>query len=59
MTKWVDTNGSGEDTGETDVEVYSVGNRSNYPILVEVQVDGRELTMEVDTGAAVSIISEQ
>ena len=26
---------------------------------MEVQVDGRELTMVVDTGAAVSIISEQ
>jgi hypothetical protein len=59
-TKWVDTNDSGEDPGEeTDVEVYSIGNRSNHPILVEVQVDGRELTMEVDTGAAVSILSEQ
>ena len=30
-TKWVDTNGSGEDTGETDVEVYSVRNHSNHP----------------------------
>ena len=36
-----------------------VGKRSNHPILVEVQVNGLELTMEVDTGAAVSIISEQ
>ncbi len=58
-TKWVDTNDSGEEPEETDVEVYSIGNRSNHPILVEVQVDGRELTMEVDTGAAVSVISEQ
>ena len=58
-TKWVDTHDSGEDTGDTDVEVYSVGNHSSHPILVEVQVDGQELTMEIDTGAAVSIISEQ
>lgn len=58
-TKWVATNDSGEDTEETDVEVYSVGKRSNHPILVEVRINGQELTMEVDTGAAVSIISEQ
>ena len=59
MTKWVDTHDSAEDTEESDIEVYSVGNCSSHPILVEVQVDGRELTMEVDTGAAVSVISEQ
>ena len=51
-TKWVDTHDSGEDTVDTDVEVYSVGNHSSHPILVEVQVDGQELTMEIDTGAA-------
>lgn len=54
-TKWVDPNESEEDPDETDVEVYSIGNRSNHPILV----DGRNLTMEVDTGVAVSIILEQ
>ena len=41
------------------MEIYSVGNCSNHLILVEVQVDGRELTRENDTGAVVSIISEQ
>ena len=58
-TQWVDTHESGEDTTDTDMEVNSVGKRSSPPILVEVQVNGQELTMEVDTGAAVSIVSEQ
>ena len=49
-TQWVDTHDSGEDTADTDMEVYSVGNCSSPPILVEVQVDGQQLTMEVDRG---------
>lgn len=30
-----------------------------YPITVDLDVNGRVLNMEVDTGAVVSIISEQ
>ena len=48
-----------EDTTDTDIEVHSVSKRSSPPILVEVQVNGQKLTMEVDTGAAVSIVSEK
>ena len=34
-----------------------VGKSSTKPIRVEVQINGKPLSMEVDTGAAVSLIS--
>ena len=33
--------------------------RSSHPITVQVQVNGKPIQMELDTGAAVSVISEQ
>ncbi len=45
---------SGEDFGT----VYRVGKISTCPIRVELEVEGQPFMMEVDTGAAVSLISE-
>lgn len=55
-TKWVSTDQSNEDS-DGSVEVHMVGKSSTKPIRVEVRVNSKPLLMEVDTGAAVSLIS--
>ena len=47
-----------EDSGNEEFHLYTIGTKPTCPINVKLQVDGRRLVMEVDTGAAVSIISE-
>jgi len=48
-----------EQQSDSDLPVIRVGTaKSTHPITVVVEVDDQTLTMEVDTGAAVSIISE-
>ena len=47
---------SGEDS-DRSVGVHMVGKSSTKPIRVDVRVNGKPLSMEVDTGAAVSLIS--
>ncbi len=60
--KWLDTEqNSGESdecSGEDFGTVYRVGKISTCPIRVELEVEGQPFMMEVDTGAAVSLISE-
>ena len=48
------------DSDSDSLPVLLVGDRrSTHPITVQVSINGKSLTMEVDTGAAVSIISEK
>ena len=53
----VDREKNSEDPDE-NCGVYVVEKSANRPIQVELQLDGKPVTMEVDTGAAVSLISE-
>ena len=58
-TKYVATT---EDDGRAtdEFQLYTIGAKAaTRPIIVDVQVNGKQLLMEVDTGAALSIISEQ
>ena len=48
-----------EQREQEDLQLYTVGKKSSRPIVVEPQVNGRALPMEIDTGAAVSLISER
>ena len=48
-----------EEDPDEKLGVYMIGKSSNHPIQVELQLDGKAVTMEVDTGVAVSLISEQ
>ena len=56
VTKWVNKDQSDEDSDES-VEVHVVGKSLTNLIHVEVRINGKPLSMEVDTGAAVSLIS--
>ena len=48
-----------QDNDDTDdFYILKIGSKSSRPITVELLVNAKELTMEVDTGACVSIISE-
>ena len=58
-TWWIDTdsNYSGSDT-TADFSILSLEHQSQPPISVLLQINGRDLRMELDTGAAMSLISE-
>ena len=41
-----------------ELHLFTIGAKATTPISVALAINGKQLTMEVDTGAAVSIISE-
>ena len=47
-----------EDGSDTDLPLYQVSSKSSHHITVDLEVNKKKLTMEIDTGAAVSVISE-
>ena len=55
QTKYVSAK---EDTSDTELPIYAIGESSSRPLRTDVLVNGKRLSMEIDTGAAVSIISE-
>ena len=46
-------------SAHTDNFIFRVENRSSEPYQVTIQINGKPVIMEIDTGAAVSIISSQ
>ena len=63
-TKYVTTTRNQEPDSEEDVNdeslpLYTVGGGATPPIKVPLLVDGKSLTMELDTGAAITIVSEK
>ena len=60
QTKWVQRR-EADATAEDDIQVVlKVGSkRSAHPITVKLDVNDKTLSMELDTGAGVSIISER
>ena len=57
-TKWVQTESPNLDS-DSNVPIYRIGSKSSHSITVELEINKRKLTMEIDTGATVSIISER
>ena len=55
-TKWVDA--AEPETGEDDLQLYVIGEQSTHPYYVDMSVNGKKLSMEIDTGASFSSISE-
>ena len=45
--------------GELAMHALTIGKPSVKPIRVDLEVSGRKLTLDIDTGAAVSILSEK
>ena len=62
-TKWVDNESEDRNprdgTAPEEFHLFNVGTRSSEPITIEVSANGKPLRMEIDTGAALSIISEK
>ena len=57
---WVQTDPNvSEEDSDTDLPLYQVSSKASHPITVDLEVNKTKLTMEIDTGAAVSVISEQ
>ena len=55
-TKWLDIDEKSDDLEEATL--FHVTGKTNPPIVIEVLVNGQNIQMELDTGAAVSLISE-
>ena len=55
--KYVTTTSAEEDSGE-QFYIDRIGSDTSKPIMLELDVEGHKLDMELDTGAAFSIISE-
>ena len=59
-TRWVaaeDHESGASDTEE--LQLFAIGERSSRPLQADVLIEGKALRMEIDTGAAVSIISDK
>ena len=54
-TNWV---GNESEDSDSDLPVHKITAGSTYPITVELEIQGKPVVMEVDTGTAVSVISE-
>ena len=59
-TKWVSNENKGGNADPTEeFRLFKVGERSSDPMMIEVRANGKPLKMEIDTGAALSIISKE
>ena len=55
---YVDCSPNPKQEENTDnLPIYQVGKLSSHPIMVELEINCKKLVMEIDTGAAVSVIS--
>ena len=60
MNRINDDQGTTETESSTEAyEVHSVGRHSNDPVCIKMLINGKKVSMELDTGAEVSIISEK
>ena len=60
QTKWIDTDQQQDSEDEGDIlAVCYMGQASTRPIHIDLLLDGKPCDLEVDTGAAVSIMSEK
>lgn len=54
-----DSSEESDEDGDPTVPLFSVGTKSDRkPIMVDLEIDNREVSMELDTGSAVSVMSE-
>ena len=48
-----------QESDTTEYRLFSVSSQENAPLVIEFTVNGQPLQMELDTGASISLISEQ
>ena len=59
-TNWVQTDHESPNSdSDSDIPIYRIGAKSSHPITVDLEINNKKLTMEIDTGATVSIISNE
>ena len=57
-TQYIDCSPNSEQEENTDdLPIYQVSKPSLHPIIVELEINRKKLVMEIDTGAAVLVIS--
>ena len=54
--RWVGTVNS---NSSDDMTLFTIRNKATPPILIELELNHKKLTMELDTGAAISLISQE
>ena len=59
QTNRIDEESSADDDDDQEYALYRVSSGSSKPILVPVTLDGVHMEMELDTGASVSLVSEE
>ena len=57
-TKWVSTSMEDNSDSSDDFTLFTFRNKSTPPILIDLELNNRNIVMELDTGAAMSLISE-
>ena len=57
-TKWVSSTEADQTSDSPEESLFVIHNKSSPPYKAELQVNGKSLSMEVDTGAAVSLAPE-
>ena len=57
-TKWVSTSMEDNSDSSDDFTLFTFRNKSTPPILIDLELSNRNIVMELDTGAALSLISE-
>ena len=53
--QWIDCDANPEQDEDTDLPICRVSNPSSHLLTVELQVNNKDLLMEVDTGASVQL----
>ena len=58
-TKWLQAETNEEELSDDGVGLFNIGDKATPPIVIKLRLNNQEVSMELDTGAAVSLVSEK